>query len=90
MRKSGENARKQGQQAYHKLVKATRQTIEQAQQVLPELQAMTSQEAKKLSEVLENFSHSPAAYCPNWISTQAITAVASPSTFPQLRKSKDS
>jgi len=55
MRKSGETAREQGLQAYRKLVKATQQTIEQAQQVLPALQAMTGNEADRLTEVLETF-----------------------------------
>jgi IS5 family transposase len=55
MRKSRETAREQGMRAYHKLVKATQQTIEQAQQVLPALQAVTGKEAEKLSETLETF-----------------------------------
>ena len=55
MRKRGEMAREQGLQAYHKLVKATQQTIKQAQQVLPALQAVNDKGAEKLSEVLETF-----------------------------------
>lgn len=55
MRKNRENAREQGLQAYRKLVKATQQTIEQAQQVLPALQAMTGKEAGRLTEVLVTF-----------------------------------
>ena len=55
MRKRGETAQEQGLQAYRKLVKATQQTIEQAQQVLPALQAVTGKQAQKLTEIMETF-----------------------------------
>jgi IS5 family transposase len=55
MRKGGETAKVEGMVAYHKLVKATQATIQQAQQVLPALQASTAKEAEKLADTLETF-----------------------------------
>jgi transposase, IS5 family len=55
MRKRGETAQEQGMRAYRKLVVATQQTIEQAQQVLPALQVVPNKRAKKLSAILETF-----------------------------------
>jgi IS5 family transposase len=55
MGRRGETAREQGMKAYRKLVKATQTTIEQAQQVLPALQAVTGKGAEKLTEILETF-----------------------------------
>jgi IS5 family transposase len=55
MRKKGETPREQGLQAYRKLVKATQQTIQQARQVLPALQALTGKQAEKLTAILEAF-----------------------------------
>jgi IS5 family transposase len=55
MRKKGETPREQGLQAYRKLVKATQQTIQQARQVLPALQAVTCKQAEKLTAILEAF-----------------------------------
>jgi IS5 family transposase len=55
MRKRGETVRELGMKAYRKLVKATQTTIEQAQQVLPALQAVAGKEAEKLTEILETF-----------------------------------
>jgi hypothetical protein len=46
MRKRGDTAQDQGMQAYRKLVMATQQTIEQAQQVLPVLQVVPDKGAK--------------------------------------------
>jgi IS5 family transposase len=46
MRKRGDTAQDQGMQAYRKLVLATQQTIEQAQQVLPVLQVVPDKGAK--------------------------------------------
>lgn len=55
MRKGGETAKTEGKTAYRKLVKATQATIQQAQQVLPALQARATQEAERLAETLETF-----------------------------------
>jgi IS5 family transposase len=55
MRRRGETAQTEGKAAYQKLVRATRATIHQAQQVLPVLQAQATQESQKLAETLEIF-----------------------------------
>jgi IS5 family transposase len=55
MRKGSESAKMEGMVAYRKLVKAAQVTIQQAQQVLPALQASTAKAAEKLAETLETF-----------------------------------
>ena len=55
MRRRGETAQAEGKAAYQKLVRATRATIHQAQQVLPVLHAQATQESQKLAETLEIF-----------------------------------
>ena len=55
MRKGSETAKIEGMVAYHKLIKAAQVTIQQARQVLPELQESTVKEAEKLAEILETF-----------------------------------
>ena len=55
MRRRGETAQTEGKAAYQKLVRATRATIHQAEQVLPVLQAQATQESQKLAETFEIF-----------------------------------
>jgi IS5 family transposase len=55
MRRSGETAQVKGKKAYRKLLKATQDTIRQAEKVLPVLQAQTSKKAEKLTETLKTF-----------------------------------
>jgi hypothetical protein len=55
MRKGGETAKAEGKTAYRKLVKATRATIQQAQQVLPALRAIATKKTERLAATLETF-----------------------------------
>lgn len=55
MRRGGETAQVAGKKAYRKLLKATQDTIQQAEKVLPVLQTQGSQKAEKLSETLKTF-----------------------------------
>jgi IS5 family transposase len=55
MRRGGEAVQVAGKKAYRKLLKATQDTIRQAEKVLPVLQAQTSKKAEKLTETLKTF-----------------------------------
>ncbi|HVP21851.1 MAG TPA: ISNCY family transposase [Anaerolineaceae bacterium] len=55
MRRGGETAQMEGKKAYRKLLKATQDTIRQAEKALPVLQAQTSKKAEKLAETLKTF-----------------------------------
>jgi IS5 family transposase len=55
MRRGGDTAQTIGQAAYQKLVQATQATLQQAEQVLPVLQAQATPAADKLVETLATF-----------------------------------
>jgi IS5 family transposase len=55
MRRGGEAAQVEGKTAYRKLLKVTRDTIQQAEKVLPVLQRQASKKAEKLAETLKTF-----------------------------------
>lgn len=55
MRRGGETAQVKGKRAYRKLLRATQDTIRQAEKVLPVLQAQASKNAEKLAETLITF-----------------------------------
>lgn len=55
MRRTGDAAKAEGLRAYRRLVQATRQTLRQAEEVLPVLKAQTGKKTKKLTQTLETF-----------------------------------
>jgi IS5 family transposase len=55
MRRTSDAAKAEGQRAYHRLVQTTRQTLLQAQQVLPVLKQHTGKTAQTLTQTLETF-----------------------------------
>jgi IS5 family transposase len=55
MRRTGDAAKAEGHRAYRRLVKATRQTLQQAKEVLKVLKAQTGPRADRLTQTLETF-----------------------------------
>ena len=55
MRRGGDAAQVEGKKAYRKLLRATQDTIQQAEKVLPTLQAQASRKAEKLAETLATY-----------------------------------
>jgi len=55
MRRSGEQAKGEGQAAYRKLIRVAETTIGQAQKVLPLLREQIAYQAKKLARTMETF-----------------------------------
>jgi len=55
MRRTSDAAKAEGQRAYRRLVQTTRQTLSQAQQVLPALKRLAGKTAQTLTQTLETF-----------------------------------